>query len=182
MVPRVYTEVQEFILSCLQFSEDLQLTQAELGIVVLIFCHFHISSYFTRRNSKEVNKFVTYKDIVWLFKVKWITRRSMLGFDYTTLNVIGHSENALRNSLRILERWKSDPRMPLGLVQASYTWILAYKMKIECSCSRLVCTEETDEWRLALLGLLWGAKNGSYDYYILFSALSFESQIWVFSN
>ena len=31
MVPRVYTEVQEFILSCLQFSEDLQLTQAELG-------------------------------------------------------------------------------------------------------------------------------------------------------
>ena len=31
MVPRVYTEVQEFIISCLQFSEDLQLTQAELG-------------------------------------------------------------------------------------------------------------------------------------------------------
>ena len=91
-------------MSCLQFSEDLQLTQAELGIVVLIFYHFHISSYFTRRNSKEVNKFVTYKDIVWLFKVKGITRRSMLGFDYTTLNVIGHSENALRNSLRILDR------------------------------------------------------------------------------
>ena len=31
MVPRVYTEVQDFILSCLQFSEDLQLTQADLG-------------------------------------------------------------------------------------------------------------------------------------------------------
>ena len=35
MVPRVYTAVQEFILSCLQFSEDLQLTQAELGIECL---------------------------------------------------------------------------------------------------------------------------------------------------
>jgi len=34
MVPRVYTEVQEFILSCLQFSEDLQLTQAELDETV----------------------------------------------------------------------------------------------------------------------------------------------------
>lgn len=31
MVPRVYTEVQEFIISCLQFSEDLQLTQNDLG-------------------------------------------------------------------------------------------------------------------------------------------------------
>jgi len=34
MVPRVYTEVQEFIISCLQFSEDLQLTQAELDETV----------------------------------------------------------------------------------------------------------------------------------------------------
>ena len=34
MVARVYTEVQEFILSCLQFSEDLQLTQAELDETV----------------------------------------------------------------------------------------------------------------------------------------------------
>jgi len=34
MVPRVYTEVQEFILSCLQFSEDLQLTQNELDETV----------------------------------------------------------------------------------------------------------------------------------------------------
>ena len=31
MVPRVYNEVQTFILSCLEFSEDLQLTQADLG-------------------------------------------------------------------------------------------------------------------------------------------------------
>jgi len=34
MVPRVYTEVQEFIISCLQFSEDLQLTQNELDETV----------------------------------------------------------------------------------------------------------------------------------------------------
>merc|ERR1719347_1529461 len=34
MVPRVYTEVQDFILSCLQFSEDLQLTQADLDETV----------------------------------------------------------------------------------------------------------------------------------------------------
>lgn len=36
MVPRVYTEVQEFIISCLQFSEDLQLTQAELGMLYVL--------------------------------------------------------------------------------------------------------------------------------------------------
>jgi len=34
MVPRVYTEVREFIISCLQFSEDLQLTQTELDETV----------------------------------------------------------------------------------------------------------------------------------------------------
>jgi len=34
MVPRVYNEVQDFILSCLQFSEDLQLTQADLDETV----------------------------------------------------------------------------------------------------------------------------------------------------
>merc|ERR550517_1582891 len=34
MVPRVYTEVQEFIISCLQFSEDLQLTQNEVDETV----------------------------------------------------------------------------------------------------------------------------------------------------
>lgn len=34
MVPRVFTEVQEFIISCLQFSEDLQLTQNELDETV----------------------------------------------------------------------------------------------------------------------------------------------------
>ena len=70
MVPRVYTEVQEFILSCLQFSEDLQLTQAELGKSGHEELITFISSNFTRRDSKEVNKFVTYKDIVWVFKVK----------------------------------------------------------------------------------------------------------------
>ena len=31
---RVFTEVQEFIISCLQFSEDLQLTQNELDETV----------------------------------------------------------------------------------------------------------------------------------------------------
>jgi len=34
MVPRVYTEVKEFVISCLEFSRDLQLTQTELDETV----------------------------------------------------------------------------------------------------------------------------------------------------
>ncbi|XP_023341493.1 exocyst complex component 6B [Eurytemora carolleeae] len=34
MVPRVYTEVKEFIISCLEFSRDLQLTQTDLDETV----------------------------------------------------------------------------------------------------------------------------------------------------
>jgi hypothetical protein len=42
---RVYEEVKEFILSCLEFSKDLQLTQTDLDETVRqiyhIFPHFH---------------------------------------------------------------------------------------------------------------------------------------------
>ena len=34
MVPRVYEEVKEFIVSCLEFSKDLQLTQTDLDETV----------------------------------------------------------------------------------------------------------------------------------------------------
>ena len=51
MVPRVYNEVQTFILSCLEFSEDLQLTQADLGIKILFeWSTKTITALFSRRN------------------------------------------------------------------------------------------------------------------------------------
>ena len=40
-VYRVYTEVKEFIISCLEFSRDLQLTQTDLDETVRLFlCSF----------------------------------------------------------------------------------------------------------------------------------------------